>query len=188
MLGSLELYVKEKKMKVIVGTKNPIKIGAIKNAFIKMFDEQIDVEGRSVLSGVSDQPMGSVETYQGAYNRAANARTEYDGADYYVGLEGGCELFLDELGVMGWVVVISKDGLVGKGSGGMHFLPSKVAELVKAGHELGEADDIVFGLSNSKQEMGSIGILTSGALTRIETFEVATLRALIPHKNPQYFK
>ncbi|OPZ77628.1 MAG: Non-canonical purine NTP phosphatase [Alphaproteobacteria bacterium ADurb.Bin438] len=175
-------------MKVLVGTKNPVKIKAVKTAFEKMFDEEIKIEGASVPSGVSDMPMSGKETYQGAYNRAMNSKSSYPDYDYYVGLEGGCDDFMGELGVMGWVVVISKDGMVGKGSGGMHFLPKKVVELLNQGYELGDADDMVFGLSNSKQEMGSIGILTSGALVRSETFCVATLRALIPHKNPQYFR
>jgi non-canonical (house-cleaning) NTP pyrophosphatase len=41
-----------------------------------------------VTSGVSDQPFGIEETYQGAQNRADNAQKAVPGADYYVGLEG----------------------------------------------------------------------------------------------------
>lgn len=175
-------------MKIIVGTKNKVKIEAVKIAFLKMFDADIEIEGVSVPSMVSDQPMSNKETYQGAYNRAKNAMEQYKGADYYAGLEGGCEDFLGDMGVMGWVVIIDKNGKVGKGSGGMHFLPKKVKELVEAGYELGTADDMVFKMENSKQEMGSIGILTSGALNRTDSFVYATLRALIPHKNPEYFE
>ena len=174
-------------MKVVVGTKNPVKITALKIAFEKMFNETVSIEGVSVKSNVSDQPMSFEETYQGAYNRAQNAKSSFPGADYYAGLEGGCERFHDELGVMSWVVIIDKNGNVGKGSGGMHFVPRKVQKLVEDGYELGKADDMVFHLNNSKQEMGSVGILTSGALMRTDTFVAAALRALMPFKNPEYY-
>ena len=174
-------------MRVVVGTKNPVKIAALKTAFEKMFNETVSVEGVSVKSGVSDQPMSLEETYRGAYNRASNAKDAFPGADYYAGLEGGCERFHDELGVMSCAVIIDNNGNVGKGSGGMHFVPKKVQRLVEDGYELGVADDMVFNMSNSKQELGSVGILTSGALTRTDTFVAAALRALMPFKNPGYY-
>jgi inosine/xanthosine triphosphatase len=39
-------------------------------------------------------------------------------------------------------------------------LPPKVIALVQQGMELGDADDIVFGQTNSKQQMGAMGLLT----------------------------
>jgi non-canonical (house-cleaning) NTP pyrophosphatase len=38
--------------------------------------------------------------------------------------------------------------------------------LVESGKELGDADDIVFGKSNSKQQNGAVGILTHDIITR----------------------
>lgn len=49
--------------KVIVASKNPVKINATQSAFEKMFpDEEFSFEGISVPSGVSDQPMSEDET------------------------------------------------------------------------------------------------------------------------------
>jgi non-canonical (house-cleaning) NTP pyrophosphatase len=84
-------------------------------------------------------------------------------------------------------VVIDKADKVGKGRTSTFFLPARVAELVRQGKELGEADDIVFGLQNSKQQMGAIGILTHGIIDRAEYYEQAVVAALIPFKNPELY-
>ena len=55
-------------MKVLVGSNNPIKIDAVKEAFSLHF-ENIDIIVRPVESNVSHQPLNN-ETYIGARNRA----------------------------------------------------------------------------------------------------------------------
>lgn len=56
--------------KIIVASKNPVKVHAVEQAFGKMFpDEIFEIEGVSVLSGVSEQPLSNEETYTGAMNR-----------------------------------------------------------------------------------------------------------------------
>ena len=86
-----------------------------------------------------------------------------------------------------WVVIESKVGLVGKGKTGTFILPPKVAELIKKGKELGEADDIVFGQSNSKQKMGAVGLLTNNVIDRTAYYTHAVILALIRFKNANYF-
>jgi non-canonical (house-cleaning) NTP pyrophosphatase len=48
---------------------------------------------------------------------------------------------------------------------------------------LGEADDIVFGRSNSKQDNGAVGLLTDNVIDRAQLYEHAMILALIPFKN-----
>jgi non-canonical (house-cleaning) NTP pyrophosphatase len=48
---------------------------------------------------------------------------------------------------------------------------------------LGEADDIVFGRSNSKQKEGAIGLLTGNVVDRAGLYEHAVILALVPFKN-----
>ena len=52
--------------------------------------------------------------------------------------------------------------------------------------ELGDADDVVFGRSNSKQESGVVGLLTEGRMTRKQYYQHACLLALIPVTHPLY--
>ncbi|HSG45648.1 MAG TPA: inosine/xanthosine triphosphatase, partial [Anaerolineales bacterium] len=169
---------------VIVASTNPVKIGSALLGFTRMFpDESFDVQGVSTLSNVSEQPMSSNETLIGATNRAQNVSKLVTEADYWVGIEGGIEDVNEELEVFAWAVVKSRDGKIGKGKTGSFFLPNKVAELVRQGVELGEADDIVFGRTNSKQANGAIGILTDDVITRTTYYVPAVIMAVIPFKN-----
>lgn len=146
-----------------------------------------NVEGVSVPSGVADQPMTFEETLQGALNRVSNARAAYPDADYWVGLEGGIDLHEGDMALSGWVVVEDRDGRRGKSMTNTVYLPQKVAELVAGGMELGPADDLVFGTTNSKQSNGAAGILTGDVLQREEGFMMGVVGALIPHRNPTLY-
>ena len=81
-----------------------------------------------------------------------------------------------------WIVVRSQE-MIGKGRTGTFFLPPAVVELIRQGKELGEADDIVFGRSNSKQDNGAVGLLTDNVIDRAQLYEHAMILALIPFKN-----
>ncbi len=170
--------------KIIVASKNPVKINATLNAFQKMFPgEDYEIEGISVPSGVDDQPFNDHDTFQGAWNRMENAYRAFTNADYWVGIEGGIEEKGAEMEAYAWVVVKSSTDKIGKGRTGTFFLPKQVAELVRGGKELGDADDIVFGKTNSKQENGAVGILTGDVVDRTKYYEEAVVLALIPFKN-----
>ena len=169
---------------VIIASTNPVKIEATRIGFERMFPEaDFHFEGLAAPSGVSDQPMTRAETVQGALNRARHIRQQNPDAAYYVGIEGGIEPDADgNLEVFAWVVVIAADGTIGRAQTGIFYLPDEVAQLVRSGMELGHADDEVFGRSNSKQQSGSIGILTDDVITRTTYYVEAVVMALIPFK------
>jgi inosine/xanthosine triphosphatase len=173
---------------ILVASHNPVKAQAALNGFQRMFPEQtFELRVVTVASGVSAQPFSSEETLQGAINRAEAARQLDPSADYWVGIEGGVEVHGDELGAFAWIAILA-DGLIGKGRTGTFYLPPAVAELVRHGKELGEADDIVFQKSNSKQKNGAIGILTGDVIDRAQLYEQAVILALVPFKNPQLYQ
>ncbi|OGD08297.1 inositol monophosphatase [Candidatus Amesbacteria bacterium RIFOXYB1_FULL_44_23] len=174
--------------KVIVASTNPVKIKTTEIGFAKMFpNETFKMEGVSAKSGVSDQPMSDEETLLGATNRANNVSMVAPEADYWVGIEGGLSEINGEMEAFAWIVIKSKDGLIGKGKTGSFFLPRKMVELVKTGKELGEADDIVFNKVNSKQANGTVGNLTNDVITRTTYYEPAVILALIPFNNPELY-
>jgi inosine/xanthosine triphosphatase len=177
--------------KIVVASNNPVKVQAVRLGFERMFTgAAFEIETLSVPSGVSDQPFSDLETLQGALNRSARAAQALPGADFWVGVEGGIEedheISPGELVAFAWVVVRSRERL-GKGRTGAFYLPPRVAELVHQGLELGQADDIVFGRSNSKQANGAIGILTEDVIDRAQLYEPAVIFALIPFKNPDLY-
>ncbi|MEA4907097.1 MAG: inosine/xanthosine triphosphatase [Anaerolineaceae bacterium] len=173
---------------IVIASHNPVKIQSVREGFLRMFPGQsFDFVGVDVPSQVSDQPTGSAETLLGAQNRAQNAAVARPEADYWVGIEGGIEDEGESMRVFAWIVVRSAH-LIGKSCTGSFYLPSQVAELVRTGKELGDADDIVFQRSNSKQKNGAIGILTGDALDRAQYYEQAVIMALIPFKNPELYE
>lgn len=173
--------------KIIVASKNPVKINAVRMAFEKVFpEEQFLLDGVAIASGVSDQPISDAETLQGAMNRATNAKTSFTDANYWVGIEGGIEKQASEMMAFAWVVIHSKDK-TGKARTGAFFLPPRVVELIDQGKELGEADDIVFGHTNSKQQGGAVGLLTGNIIDRTSLYVDAAIMSLIPFKNEELY-
>lgn len=173
--------------KVIIASNNPVKIQAVRNGFKQMFPSQaFEFIGMSVDSGVSDQPMTSDETFIGAKNRADNVSIEVIDADFHVGIEGGIEQTGGEMAAFAWVVIKS-NGTYGKSKTGTFYLPRQVVELVNQGKELGEADDIVFDRTNSKQKSGAVGILTGNIIDRTSYYTEAVILAAIPYKNSDLY-
>ncbi len=173
--------------KIIVASKNPIKINSVKLGFNKVYsDLDFECEGVSVPSDVSDQPMSNQETLDGATNRATHAKNDFPHANFWVGIEGGIEKMGEEMMAFAWIVILSKDKK-GKARTGTFFLPPKVVELINQGKELGEADDIVFGHSNSKQKNGAVGILTDNIIDRTQFYVEAMVLALIPFLNKDIY-
>lgn len=171
--------------RIIVASTNPVKIQSAVLGFQRMFpDEIFQAEGVSAPSGVRAQPIGDAETLQGALNRARHVRDLVLNADYWVGIEGGVGEDEGGMLVFAWVVVLTREK-TGKSRTGAFYLPEEVVRLVREGMELGHADDAVFGRSNSKQEDGSVGLLTGGVIDRTLYYEHAVILALIPFVNPQ---
>ncbi len=171
---------------VFVGSKNPTKINAVKGAFNKVFkNKKIDVRGKVVRSGVSDQPMSSAETKKGAKNRLKELKKGK--ADYYVGIEGGCDYIGGDIFAFAWVMTEDKKQKKGKGKTSIFQLPKKIQLLIEKGVELGKADDFVFKRKNSKKKDGAIGILTNGLIDRTKYYEEAVVMSLIPFLNKDLF-
>jgi len=171
--------------KIIVASKNPVKINATLASFQQIFpNETFEAVGVSVPSGVSDQPITSAETIQGAMTRATNAREAQPDADYWVGIEGGIEDTDVGMQCFAWVFVLGHNDRIGRGQTAVFYVPIEVADLVRDGIELGHADDQVFGRSNSKQKNGAIGLLTDDAVDRTSYYVQAVIMALVPFKNP----
>lgn len=174
--------------KVVIASENPAKVRAVEIGFGRMFpDREFIFEKVSVSSGVSDQPMSDDETFAGALFRAQAIRQEINDAAYYVGLEGGLEDIGEELHAFAWLVILGPDNLIGKARTSTFVLPQSVADLVRDGKELGEADDMIFGQENSKHHLGAVGILTHGLIDRANYYSEAVVMALIPFKNPELY-
>ena len=170
----------------VVGSTNPVKIEAVR-AGAGLLLPGVEVLAANVDSGVSAQPIGDEEMIAGATQRAQAALAANHGAQYGVGLEGGVVELRAGMFATAWCVVAHRDGRAGLASTGHFQLPAQVADLVRAGMELGHACDRVFGMSNSKHSSGTTGLLTGGKYNRAEYYAPAVTLALIPFINARLF-
>jgi len=170
--------------KVIIASKNPVKINATKIAFKKVFNSNFEFEGISSNSMVSNQPISNQETLLGAQNRLKDISNET--ADYFVSIEGGVDLIDNNFEVFAWIVITDLKTKA-KAKTASFPLPLKISKLIKEGYELGDADDIVFKRSNSKQKNGAVGILTKNLINRTDYYVHAIILALIPFTNSKLY-
>lgn len=170
-----------------VGSKNPVKINCVSKA-VKAFWPQAYAVGVDTDSGFSAQPESDGEMFAGALNRAQQALEKTPEAAFGVGVEGGTLDAEDGMWAYAWIAVVDRQGRIGRGQSGRFLLPEPIAELVRQGIELGEADDRFFGRSNSKQQDGAIGILSDGVVSRLDLYEPAVVFALLPFVHPEFYE
>src|SRR3989338_2456718 len=172
-------------MKISIGSKNPVKIAAVKDGLAETFPgaEFLPIE---VNSSVSAQPIGDEETSKGAINRAKEA-LKATGADFGVGLEGGVKE--TEHGMMGtvWCAIVDKNGKISLG-GGLHYhVPDFAADKIRKGVELGKAMDELTKRKNTKHQEGAIGIVTKGVIDRKKAYESIVRLAVAKHVSHELY-
>ena len=165
-------------LRIAVGSKNPVKIRATRNAFRKVFGSGLKVISVPVPSGVPDMPMSFEEIFEGARNRAKKAIEIID-ADFGVGIEGGFED--REIGTFltSFVAIVNRDGIWGYAQGGGLLMPKIIIRKVKEEKkELGEVMDEIRGIKNTKEREGCIGFMTNNLIPRQKSFEETIISAL----------
>ncbi|MDF2178382.1 inosine/xanthosine triphosphatase [Aliiglaciecola sp. CAU 1673] len=173
-------------LRVIVGSNNPVKIGAVATAFRTLFpDHQVECAGMHAPSGVAAQPMNEEETRLGARNRVHYCARQ-ETADFYVALEGGVDRF-DEGPATFAYAVISDGNRETIGRSASLPLPDIAYQALLAGEELGDVMDRLFGTHNIKQKGGAIGLLTNGHATRESIYAQTMLLAMAPFLHPTLY-
>ena len=170
---------------VAVGSLNPVKINAVRGAFVRQWPD-VAVTGIEVDTGVSVMPMSDDECLTGARNRAKLARESSD-ADFGVGLEGGVNREAAGLMLLGWVVIVHRDGRESVACTAKIPLPKMLADRVLAGEELGPVMDDVLKATGTAKKGGASGALTAGLVMREAKFEMAVAYGLAPFVAPQFY-
>ena len=181
-------------VRICVGSNNPVKVGAAKQAFTLMFPNHIvHCEEMHAPSGVADQPMTEAETRLGAQNRVRYCARHYreqrnnSDMDYFVAMEGGVDEFEEGAATFAYVAILSNKGILMTGRSANLPLPSKVYKRLQANEELGIVMDDVFNTSNIKQKGGAIALFTNHAATRESVYTQALVLALAPSLHPEHY-
>lgn len=177
-------------MKINVGSKNKIKIAAVKET-IRDYDflSKAIVTGREAQSEVPDQPQSMKETIQGAISRATNAFTD---CHYSFGLESGLmKVPQTKTGYMDFTACAIYDGKQHHlGLSSAFEYPIKVTRLVlNKGLDINQAF-FKTGLTDNPKlgsAEGAIGFLTKGRLPRKDYTKQAIATALIHLENKKLY-
>jgi inosine/xanthosine triphosphatase len=166
------------KMKAAVGSKNPVKIEAVRGVLSRVFID-IEVLGVEVDPKVSRQPFGLEETLNGAINRANQAVKH---GELGVGIEAGLvEVPHSKTGYFDIQFCAITDGeftTIGSGSGFEY--PPLVIKEVEKGRTIGGVMEELSGIKDIGRKEGAVGFLSNGHLTRLELTKQAVLAAMIP--------
>lgn len=176
-------------MKVLIGTNNQGKVEGAKQAFEKFYKD-VKVEGISVSSDVSDEPVND-EIYMGASNRVNNlikySKENNIDVDFYVGVESGITNQLGKWCIIQIAVVKDKSGYESFGTGPAFPVPEKyVDEIINT--DLGILMDKIFKGNGLKNEKGGIAHLTNDVITRYDLTREAIIMALTEFINGDIWK
>lgn len=169
-----------------VGSTNPVKINATRNAFSKFFSN-IKIIPKKVNPGISPQPMTDEEMVTGAINRAKKVFNEIN-PNFGVGLEGGVVKYKFGVFVRGWVAVYDGKTL-GVASTASIQIPSLIWDRLSSNRKL-ELEDImeeISGIDRIGDKIGAFGFLTEGKYDRERAFEDAIICALAPIIKPNLY-
>lgn len=177
-----------RKLNVGIGSKNPVKVGAVRDVF-RTFAKELGAASFRPADperSVPEQPF-SVETMQGALSRA---RLSLRGNDLGVGIEAG--LFsVGELGAVydvQYCVVVDRAGTVTSGHGMGFSYPSSVLAEVARGRTIGDVISEVSGIDGVGRKGGAIGYLSHGKMGRRELTRQAVMSAMLPRLNPRLYR
>lgn len=147
---------------IAIGSTNPIKIQAVKNA---LENENIRVVPCSAVSNVRPQPLSDEETLQGAINRAADC-LEKTNADLAIGLEGGAILFQNQVYLCHWGAFVDRNHNTYFTNGPLILLPAEFREALWEGEILEDIMHHYIGIKGLGSKGGAVGIFTQNYLSR----------------------
>ncbi len=177
-------------MKIKVGSKNEIKISAVRET-LNVYPDFKDavVDGINVQSAVSEQPKSMEETVRGALHRA---KIIFQNCDYSFGIESGLmKVPNTKTGYMDFTVCAIYDGAkfhLGLSPALecppviMKYVLEDNMDLDQALHKSGLTSNPDIGSAD-----GMIGLLTKGRMTRKDYTKHAIMMAMIHLENKDYY-
>lgn len=177
-------------MKIVVCSKNPIKVQAVKEAFSSHYETfQLESLDMIAYSSVLLQPLTPEKTLESAVNRIIAAR-KLEKADFFVSLEGG--VGRDNYGAFLTAYVCVSNETNSRRisvSGGFRMpIPIKIYQKLENDRslELGDIMDTITGENNVKQQGGSTAVFTNNRIRRKDVFKQAVIFALVPFTSDKY--
>jgi inosine/xanthosine triphosphatase len=164
----------EHRNSVIVTSLNEAKLASVRNVIKDFLPGIAQVIGVASESMVSETPVGDEEAIAGCLNRIPFARRAYPHAAFFVSIEGAIDFNSHGAFVYSWVLVEQRDpDRQALGSSARVQLPAFLAKGVEKGSSLSELTKKTYRTSENVSNLGTNGVITNGAFTRIDEFETA---------------
>lgn len=166
-------------MRVHVGTRNPLKVEAVRAAFAAAFpDSSLEVLAVPVYTGLPPQPVEE-QVVRGAEMRAREALRD---GDFGIGIEAGLVTFpgSEKTFSVQFCAIVDPSGRMTVGHGPGFQLPAEIEVRILEGSTLNREMSRVAGIPEIKSKMGAIGILSRGLIDRSVITREAVWMALIP--------
>ncbi|MBI5803441.1 inosine/xanthosine triphosphatase [Candidatus Pacearchaeota archaeon] len=178
-------------MIVNVGSKNPVKVVAVREVFVEHFPNlKIILRNYGTNSGVAEQPMTFEEIVLGARNRA---KVSFGYCDYSIGLESGLIPFpYSESGYADLGVCSIFDGKnYSQGHSGGFEVPLNIVSLIlKEGLDLSQACRITGITKENKigSKGGIVSLLTNARVDRKGQIKQAIHMAMVRLVAPEFYR
>lgn len=172
-------------MKFVIGSASRRKIEVAEKVIRQLFDkEEVVVEGYASASQVSDTPYDK-QAYDGARNRATDAKVHITDGQFFIGLESGLIERYGHIFEEAWAVVITQDGKEFYGYSSGLKVPDYI--LKKMGELKMEHSDV---MTIVEEEFGKLpndtwGTYSGGMIIREVSLEEAIRNALIQVVAPE---
>ena len=169
-----------------MGSPNPLKAEAVRDAF-SMFFEDVEVVSIDVASEVRPFPVGDTEIMAGAANRAKGAKASCPDCEYSVGIEGGVVEFAGRWFDRNYAVVLHNNRMGVGCSAGYEIDESIIRQVNPDKDDSKNVIDRIMGEKNDFDGVGVIGVLTQRKLTRADVLRDAVACALTQFIAPSLY-
>lgn len=167
-------------MKILIASENGQKVNGVRQAFEIFYGNDIDVQGVTIPSGVSDEPIRD-EVYLGAKNRINGlieyAKENFIEADFFASIESGL-IEIDKHWInISYAIIEDKNGMRSVATSPGYPIPDKYVEEV-INSDLKQLFEKI-----STKEHSGISFLTHGEFNRKDLMRTGFIMALTQFVN-----
>jgi inosine/xanthosine triphosphatase len=177
-------------VKILVASKNPVKIKAATDAFTKFFDS-VEIVSKEIIIADKNahQPIGWEQTQYFSKQRVLLAEEKFKGFDYYIGIESGV---MKLNSTAAYIIVYSSVGHNSKihtTKGCEIPLPMGWYESLSNSKdgELGDIAERESGVRDIKKKQGIVGFFSQNHVTRYDISLQSIIMSLVPFLNDSLF-
>ncbi len=193
VFGNNDMITLRNGLVIAVGSKNPVKLNAVKDAFEKLWFSEVEVQwvDDADMRWIDHQPLTKEATAQWAHNRATYCLQKFVNCDIALGLEWW--VFFDDTQEKAYlfavVCVVDRDWYTNTSFSWDLRLPNVLRDLLLSWDELWDAMDKTIHTQNIKQWQWVTWFLMWWVVDRQMLFVINIVQSLIPwiHKDKWWY-